>query len=151
MSRNPAQPAGKWAFARVASTACVALGLLAVLPAVASAEFLLGTAKSSGQVGEKRDGYLALIDQRAPENIKKMVADTNERRRQRYQELAARVGWTIEQAGKQAATRNFKHARPGELLEAEDGSWTKKKAGGSKRAGPRAPGRPRGGQPRHAR
>ncbi|MDP6979343.1 MAG: YdbL family protein [Myxococcota bacterium] len=111
---------------RIAAISCTIACVLLTVPVTASAEYLLGTAKSAGQVGEQRDGYLGLIDQRAPENIKKMVVDTNERRKQRYQKVAERIGSPLEQVGKTAAMRHFKHAKPGELIQAEDGSWIKK-------------------------
>ncbi len=108
--------------------ACVVM----IVPLVASAEFLLGKAKSAGQVGEQRDGYLGLVDQRAPADIKKMVVDTNQRRKQRYQNVAERLGSPLEKVGKTAAMRHFKHAQPGELIQAEDGSWVKKGQNGKK-------------------
>lgn len=121
------RPQRLWLHAtRLSVLAIGLLGLLSMVPQTASAEFLLGNAKSAGQVGEQRDGYLGLVDKRAPDAVKKMVADTNERRKQRYQKVAERLGTPIEQVGKQAAMRNFKHAQPGELIQAEDGSWQKK-------------------------
>ena len=103
-----------------------AVTLLCLTPVVGHAEYLLGDAKMSGQVGEKRDGFLALIDQRAPEKVKKMVIDTNTRRRARYVDLSQRLGLTVEAAGKAAAQRNFQNAQKGELLETETGGWKRK-------------------------
>ena len=117
--------------------ASVLLVLLVGVPMTAHAEFVLGTAKKAGQVGEKRDGYIALIDQRAPEQVKQVVEATNERRQQRYREIAAKVGWTVEEAAKAAAKRHFKHALAGELLEREDGGWEKKVGGPKRGKGPR--------------
>ncbi len=114
--------------ARIAALTCAMMLALLLLPATASAEFLLGQAKSAGQVGEQLDGYLGLIDQRAPADVKKMVLDTNERRKQRYEKVAARLGTSLEQVGKTAAVRHYKHTQPGELVQAEDGSWAKKGA-----------------------
>ncbi|MCP5042774.1 MAG: YdbL family protein, partial [bacterium] len=60
---------------RRALAALLVASLVVAVPFAASAEFLLGTAKSAGQVGEKRDGFLELFDEKASEKIKKMVAD----------------------------------------------------------------------------
>jgi len=109
----------------------------AIAPTSARAEFLLADAKKAGQVGEKRDGYLALIDQRAPDQIKEMVETTNVRRRQRYLEFSQKMGWTIDEAARAAAKRHFKHARPGELLEGAAGGWERK--GGAPKPPPRKP------------
>ena len=88
---------------------------------------MLRDAKAAEQVGEKRDGFLGLVDQNAPENVKKMVADTNLRRLDRYQKVASIRGSSLESVGKQAAADKFKRALPGQFLEAADGKWEKKK------------------------
>jgi hypothetical protein len=95
-------------------------------PLAASAEYLLGTAKAAGQVGEKLDGYLELIDQDAPAAIKKMVEDTNERRLERYELIAKKRGTTAESVGKRAAVKVIERAKPGEMIQTAEGKWTKK-------------------------
>lgn len=111
---------------RAALAALLVTTLLASAPPIASAQYLLGTAKSAGQVGEKRDGYLELLDQKAPAKVKKMVTDTNERRKARYESVARMQGSTVEAVGRQAAARIIARARPGELIETPDGKWEKK-------------------------
>lgn len=95
-------------------------------PLAASAEYLLGTAKTAGQVGEKLDGYLELIDQDAPAEIKKMVKDTNERRLARYEIIAKKRETTAESVGKRAAVKIIERAKPGEMIQTAKGKWTKK-------------------------
>ncbi len=112
---------------RGALAALLVASLVVAVPLAASAEFLLGTAKSAGQVGEKRDGFLELFDEKASEKIKKMVADTNERRRSRYESIARMQGSSIEIVGRQAGARIIARAKPGELIETPDGEWEKKK------------------------
>ncbi|MCP4037736.1 MAG: YdbL family protein [bacterium] len=112
---------------RGALAALLVASLVVAVPLAASAEFLLGTAKSAGQVGEKRDGFLELFDEKASEKIKKMVADTNERRRSRYESIAQMQGSSIEIVGRQAGARIIARAKPGELIETPDGEWEKKK------------------------
>lgn len=92
----------------------------------AEPEYLLGTAKEAGQVGEKFDGYIGLVDQSAPEKIKKMVKDTNERREARYGSIAKKRGTTVESVAKQAAAKILKRVKPGEMIQTADGKWIKK-------------------------
>jgi uncharacterized protein YdbL (DUF1318 family) len=92
----------------------------------AESKSLLDTAKKAGQVGEKFDGYIGLVDQSAPENIKKMVKDTNERREARYGSIAIKRGTTVESVAKQAAAKILKRVKPGEMIQTADGKWTKK-------------------------
>lgn len=120
-------PTGKTNPLRVAWLLLATVGLLLTVPLSASAEYLLGTAKASGQIGEKQDGYLQLLDEKAPENIKKMVVDTNQRRAARYQLVAERLRSTVEVVGKRAGAGFIERAQPGELIETADGKWEKKK------------------------
>ncbi|MCP5043693.1 MAG: YdbL family protein, partial [bacterium] len=57
----------------------------------------------------------------------KMVADTNERRRSRYESIARMQGSSIEIVGRQAGARIIARAKPGELIETPGGEWEKKK------------------------
>lgn len=94
--------------------------------AKARGEYLLPKAKAAGQVGEQPDGYLGLVDESAPEQIKKMVIDTNERRKARYTEVSKKRGSSVESVEQMAGEKFAKRAKPGELLRAPDGTWTKK-------------------------
>ena len=88
--------------------------------------YLLGQAKQASQVGEKPDGYLGLVDEEAPENIKKMVKDTNERRLGRYKEVSVKGGRPLKDVEKLAGEKLYKRAKPGEMLLGADGKWMKK-------------------------
>lgn len=105
--------------------ACV-LSFAVAGPLWAESDYLLGTAKTVGQVGEKADGFIELIDESAPENIKKMVKDTNERRTARYTMIAKKRGTTVESVGKQAGVKILKRVKPGEMIQDADGKWIKK-------------------------
>ena len=95
-------------------------------PLAAEGEYLLGNAKEAGQVGEQLDGYIGLIDESAPEKIKQMVKDTNERRMSRYETIAQKRGTSVESVAKQAGAKILKRAKPGEMIQDADGKWTKK-------------------------
>lgn len=91
----------------------------------ASAQEMLRAAKAAQQVGEGFDGFIALIDQDAPANVKKLVADTNDRRKERYEKVARLRDSDLESVGKQAAVIIYKRAATGDLLQTADGKWKK--------------------------
>lgn len=100
------------------------LGIAA--PPSASAQQMLRTAKDAQQVGEKLDGLLAVVDQSAPDNVRKLVESTNKLRTIRYQKVASMRSASLESVGKQAAEIIYKRAVTGDLLETADGKWKKK-------------------------
>lgn len=106
----------------------VALLVFLVLGAAqsASAQEMLRAAKNAQQVGEKLDGFLAVVDKSAPAKVKKMVENTNSLRKNRYQKVASMRGATLESVGKQAAEILFERAVAGDLLESAGGKWKKK-------------------------
>jgi len=89
--------------------------------------YLLGQAKADSQVGEKPDGYLGLVDEKASEMIKKMVIDTNERRKARYEDVALRRGSSLESVLEMAGEKLAANAKTGDMLLDANGIWTKKK------------------------
>jgi uncharacterized protein YdbL (DUF1318 family) len=89
--------------------------------------YLLGQAKADSQVGEKPDGYLGLVDENASEMIKKMVIDTNERRKSRYEDVALRRDSSLESVLEMAGKKLAKIAKTGDMLLDANGIWTKKK------------------------
>lgn len=84
----------------------------------------LDEAKAQGLVGEKRDGYLGLVDP-ANREARELVADINERRRQAYQEIARRDGTTLSVVESLAGEKAIKKTKPGHYVEGPAG-WIKK-------------------------
>ena len=66
----------------------VAFGVLTV-PAMAQRDPAYAAARSSGQVGEKMDGYLAIVGSATPE-LQRLVSDINIKRRAVYAGASAR-------------------------------------------------------------
>lgn len=71
-------------------------GLALGTPAFADA---LDDARAAGQIGERPDGYVALVDAGAPSSVKDLVASINRQRRDAYQKIATEKGVSIEQIG----------------------------------------------------
>ena len=84
-------------------------------------------ARSAGQVGEQKDGYLGVIGSQ-PAAIQAMVRDINNRRRAIYTDKAAGKS-TIEEYAFATACRLISQTKPGEKYQAADGSWKTRDSG----------------------
>ena len=111
---------------RIGLLIALVMGIVIGGPLSASAQQMLLDAKAAEQVGEKLDGFLAVVDQNAPAKVKKLVVDTNNLRMERYKQVAKKRGSTLDSVGKQAAAILFKRATPGQLLQTANGKWKKK-------------------------
>ena len=100
-------------------------GLLAIFALSASA-IDLQQAKSSGQVGEQRDGYLGVVTANASAEVKKLVKSVNAARRQKYQGIAAKNKLNIKQVETLAAEKAINKTRSGHFIKTGDGRWVKK-------------------------
>lgn len=79
-------------------------------------------ARSSGQVGEKMDGYLGIVGAETPE-LRRMVQDINIKRRAVYAQRAQAKGSTIEEYAFTSGCLAIARTVPGEKYQAPDGSW----------------------------
>lgn len=97
---------------------------LATLPAHADA---LDDARASGQVGERADGYVAVVDPAAPANVKNLVNDINAKRRAAYQQIAGEKGVPVEQIAAITAEKIIREVlQPGMYYMDATGSWKQK-------------------------
>jgi len=104
------------------------LGLLgiAILTGLHSAADPLDDAKNAGQIGERWNGYVALVSSAAPSSVKQLVDQTNSKRRTLYLEIARKNELTLGDVERLAAAKAFKRTRAGHFLQAENGGWQKK-------------------------
>jgi uncharacterized protein YdbL (DUF1318 family) len=97
---------------------------LAALPARADS---LEEARAAGQVGERADGYIALVDSNASADVKKLVDDVNSQRRAAYQKIAGEKGVPAEQIGAITAEKIIREIlKPGMYYMDASGSWKTK-------------------------
>ncbi len=80
--------------------------------------------KAKGLVGEKRNGYLGLVDPTNRE-ARELVADINEKRRQAYQDIARRDGTALSVVESLAGEKAIEKTQPGHYIEGPNG-WIKK-------------------------
>ena len=89
-------------------------------------------ARSSGQVGEKMDGYLGIVGAETAE-LKRLVNDINIKRRAVYAEKAQAANATLEEYSLIAGCIAISRTTPGEKYQAPDGSWKTRTAAAPER------------------
>lgn len=106
-----------------------ALGLLTLTlslwaaPAQASA---LDEAKSSGELGERYDGYLGPVSDSASAGSKALAADINTKRKAHYAKIAAKNGATVEATAAIAGAKLVEGAPSGQYVMPSAGAGWKR-------------------------
>ena len=105
----------------------LAAALLMVAPAVAQTP-AVNSARASGAVGERYDGYLGVA---APVSgaVRSQVATINIKRRSLYSNLAARKGASPQDVGVTAGCQLLARVGVGEAYMWADGVWRRRAAG----------------------
>lgn len=93
---------------------------------VSSAAFALDlqTARKSGAVGEKLDGYIAVVKPSA--DAEALVADVNKKRKQEYEKISKQNGQPVDVVAKLAAEQIINKLATGSLYQNASGSWQSK-------------------------
>jgi len=100
------------------------ISLLAVSIAMASSP--LTQPKADGLIGEQANGYLGLVVQNAPANIKKLVSETNAKRKAGYQKIAAKQGTGVSEVEKVGGMTAIEKTVRGNYVRDTSGKWRKK-------------------------
>ena len=113
----------------------LALGAAATLlvgglsaPAYAQRDPAYDSARKSGAVGEKTDGYLGVVGNVDP-NVRKVVEDINIKRRALYADKAQAAKATLEEYAVTAGCLAIARTQPGEKYQAPDGTWQTRSGG----------------------
>jgi uncharacterized protein YdbL (DUF1318 family) len=104
-----------------------AVALAAASPATAQSP-PLAEAIQAGQVGERYDGYMAVVGN-APADVRRQVSAINIQRRKLYIELSSRRNATPELVGMATACQLFSQLAPGAAYQLNDGVWRRLAAG----------------------
>ena len=104
----------------LAAAALVLSGIAA--PAYAQRDPAYASARSSGAIGEKMDGYLGIVGAESAE-LRRIVNDINIKRRAVYSEKAQAANATLEEYALTAGCQLILKTVPGEKYQAPDGSW----------------------------
>jgi uncharacterized protein YdbL (DUF1318 family) len=100
------------------------MGPTLVAPPALAAD--LGGAKAAGQVGERPDGYVGLVESNAPAEVKALVEDVNRRRRAKYSEVAQKNGIPVEAVAARAGAKLTERVPAGQYVMDASGRWVRR-------------------------
>jgi uncharacterized protein len=107
---------------RLGAIALLCFGLFATQALAAS----LDQAKAAGQVGERIDGYLGVVDANAPADVRALVDQINAERQAKYKEIADKQGAPVAAVGQIAGKKLLERTPAGEYILGADGQWRQK-------------------------
>ena len=82
--------------------------------------------KADGLIGEQANGYIGLVSNNVPADIKKLVSDVNAKRKAGYQKIAKKQGVSLSEVEKVGGNTAFEKTRKGNYVRDANGSWRKK-------------------------
>ncbi len=86
----------------------------------------LGEAKAKGFVGETPAGYLGIVSGKGSREVRALMKDVNQKRKQKYQGIAKRNGTSLQTVEVLAGKTAIKKTRSGHYIQLPSGKWTKK-------------------------
>lgn len=101
------------------------IGMLAVATTVAS-ESPLTQPKADGLIGEQADGYIGLVTNDVPADIRRLVNSVNAKRKAGYEQIAAKQGVPLSEVEKVGAKTAFEKTVRGNYVRDTNGTWRKK-------------------------
>ena len=82
--------------------------------------------KADGLIGEQANGYLGLVRQDVPPDIKALVRDVNAKRKARYQSIAQKQSVPLAEVEKVGGTTAIDRTLRGNYIKDSSGRWRKK-------------------------
>jgi uncharacterized protein YdbL (DUF1318 family) len=122
--------------AAAGAVSLLALGILAA-PAQAQRDPAYAAARSSGEIGEKMDGYLGIVGTETPE-LRRLVNDINIKRRAVYAQKSQEEQVTLDEYALATGCQLILKTVPGEKYQAPGGVWETRTSAPPKRD-PRCP------------
>ena len=86
----------------------------------------LDDAKAAGWIGERVDGYLGVVNPKAPGSVKSMIQNVNAKRRAKYQGIANVNGTSLQAVEGIVGEKLVKRAKRGEFVMDATGRWLRK-------------------------
>ena len=99
---------------------------LAIIDSAFAGSLTLDAAKSQGLVGEKQNGYLGAISATPSADVRQLIADINDKRRERYLSISKSNGTALAVVEKLAAQQAIAKTDAGNYVEVTPGKWNKK-------------------------
>jgi len=82
--------------------------------------------KADGLIGEQANGYLGLVSQHVPADVKALVRDVNAKRKARYQSIAGKQSVPLSEVEKVGGTTAIDKTLRGNYIKDSSGRWRKK-------------------------
>jgi uncharacterized protein YdbL (DUF1318 family) len=101
------------------------IGMLAVSVSAAG-DSKLTQPKADGLIGEQANGYIGLVKNDVPADIKKLVNDVNAKRKAGYQKISNKQGVSLSEVEKVGGNTAFEKTRKGNYVRDANGRWRKK-------------------------
>lgn len=83
-------------------------------------------AKAQGLVGEANTGYLAAVAMPASAEVRALIAEVNEKRREEFERTAEKTGAAVEQVAYRFYELAIERTEPGNYYQDANGAWKKK-------------------------
>jgi len=99
------------------------ISMMAMSVAIASP---LSQPKADGLIGEQANGYIGLVKQNVPADIKKLVNDVNAKRRAGYQKIAKKQGTSLAEVERVGGNTAIEKTIRGNYIRDASGTWRKK-------------------------
>jgi len=99
------------------------ISMLSISVAVASP---LSQPKADGLIGEQANGYIGLVKQNVPADIKKLVNDVNAKRKAGYQKIAKKQGTSLAEVERVGGNTAIDKTLRGNYIRDASGAWRKK-------------------------
>jgi uncharacterized protein YdbL (DUF1318 family) len=82
--------------------------------------------KADGLIGEQANGYIGLVTDDVPADIRRLVDEVNARRKAGYQRIADREGTALSEVEKVGGKTAFEKTLKGNYFRDASGTWRKK-------------------------
>jgi uncharacterized protein YdbL (DUF1318 family) len=82
--------------------------------------------KADGLIGEQANGYIGLVRQDVPADIKRLVNDVNAKRKAGYQKIAAKQGTSLADVERVGGNTAIEKTLRGNYIRDASGTWRKK-------------------------
>jgi uncharacterized protein YdbL (DUF1318 family) len=86
----------------------------------------LEEAKAQGLVGERPDGFVGIVDPKAPAAVRTLVEEVNAKRRRAYEEIAQKNGVPFEAVAALAGQKLIDKTPPGQWIMDAKGNWVRR-------------------------
>ncbi len=79
--------------------------------------------KADGLIGEQANGYIGLVRQDVPAELRKLVNEVNAKRKAGYQEIATKQGVSLESVELVGGNTAIEKTLPGNYVQDASGAW----------------------------